>query len=63
MVRADLNNIAENLERQYPNSNKGNRVIIIPLLENYVSDVRAALWVLLGAVGFVLLIPGLKGLS
>jgi putative ABC transport system permease protein len=55
-ARADLNNVAANLQKQYPDSNSGHSVIIIPLLENYVSDVRTALWVLLGAVGFVLLI-------
>jgi putative ABC transport system permease protein len=55
-ARADMDGIAENLERQYPNSNQGNRVTVIPLLENYVSDIRPALWILLGAVGLVLLI-------
>jgi HAMP domain-containing protein len=37
-------------------SNQNNRVRMIPLLENYVGDIRRALWVLFGAVGFVLLI-------
>ena len=55
-ARAAMDNIATGLEKLYPNSNKDNRVRMIPLLENYVSDVRRALWVLAGAVGFVLLI-------
>jgi putative ABC transport system permease protein len=55
-ARADLDNIAAGLEKLYPGSNQDNRVRIIPLIENYVSDVRRALWVLFGAVGFVLLI-------
>jgi putative ABC transport system permease protein len=55
-ARAALDNIAEGLEKLYPNSNKDNRVRMIPLLENYVQYVRRALWVLFGAVGFVLLI-------
>jgi putative ABC transport system permease protein len=55
-AHADLNNIAANLEKQYPDSNAGNRVRTRPLLEIYVSDVRRALWVLFAAVGFVLLI-------
>ncbi len=55
-ARAEMDNIAARLEQQYRDSNEGNRVRIIPLLENYVGDVRARLWTLLGAVGFVLLI-------
>ncbi|MBA3514337.1 MAG: ABC transporter permease [Pyrinomonadaceae bacterium] len=55
-AQADLDNIAANLEKQYPDSNSGNRVRIRPLLEIYVSDARSALWVLFGAVAFVLLI-------
>jgi putative ABC transport system permease protein len=53
---ADMNNIAANLEKQYPDSNAGNHVRLRPMLEIYVSDVRRALWVIFGAVGFVLLI-------
>lgn len=55
-AQADMENIAVNLERQYPDSNTGNRVNIQPLLEIFVRDVRQALWVLFTAVGFVLLI-------
>ena len=53
---ADMNNIAANLEKQYPDSNTANRVRLRPLLEIFVVDVRRALWVIFGAVGFVLLI-------
>ena len=53
---ADLNNIAANLEKQYPDTNSGNRVRFRSLLEIYVSDIRRALWVIFAAVGFVLLI-------
>jgi putative ABC transport system permease protein len=55
-ARADMDSVAENLEQQYPNSNQGNRVTLNALIENYVRDIRPALWVLLGAVGLVLLI-------
>src|SRR5262249_28234656 len=55
-ARADMDNVAIGLEKQYRDTNEGNRVRIIPLLENYVSDVRQRLWILFGAVGFVLLI-------
>ena len=53
---ADMNNIAANLEKQYPDSNAATRVRLRPLLEIFVVDVRRALWVIFAAVGFVLLI-------
>jgi predicted permease len=55
-ARADMNSIAANLEKQYPETNMGQRVRMIPLLENYVRNIRPALRILLGAVSFVLLI-------
>ena len=55
-AEADMNNLAANLEKQYPDSNTANRVRMRPLLEIFVSDVRRGLWVIFGAVGFVLLI-------
>lgn len=55
-ARADMDTIAAGLEKLYPKSNQDDRLRIIPLLENYVRDVRRGLWVLFGAVGFVLLI-------
>lgn len=55
-ARAEMDTIAAGLEKLYPNSNQDNRLRIMPLLENYVRDVRRGLWVLFGAVGFVLLI-------
>jgi putative ABC transport system permease protein len=55
-ARADMNTIAEGLERQYPDTNVGGRVTITPLHENVVRDIRPSLLFLLGAVGLVLLI-------
>jgi putative ABC transport system permease protein len=54
-ARAAMNAIAVRLEQQYP-TNRSVRVQITPMLETYVRDFRRALWVLLGAVGVVLLI-------
>jgi putative ABC transport system permease protein len=55
-AQADMENIAINLERQYPEINAGSRVKIQPLIEVYVSEIRRALWVLFAAVALVLLI-------
>lgn len=55
-AKAELDNIAANLEKQYPDSNSGNGIHLQPMLEVYVRDVRPTLWVLFAAVGFVLLI-------
>jgi putative ABC transport system permease protein len=53
---ADMNTLAANLEKQYPDTNAGTSVRLRPLLEIFVVDVRRALWVIFGAFGFVLLI-------
>jgi putative ABC transport system permease protein len=55
-ARADMVNIAEHLAQQYPQSNGSNSVSVRPLMEVVVGDIGNALWVLLGAVGLVLLI-------
>jgi putative ABC transport system permease protein len=55
-ARADLDVIAVRLEQQYPQSNKTRSVQIDRLLDNQVGNVRRALWILLGAVSFVLVI-------
>jgi len=55
-AQADLAQVAGQLEQQYPNTNVGHAVQVISLHENNVGNVRPALVVLFGAVGFVLLI-------
>jgi putative ABC transport system permease protein len=55
-ARADMNIIASNLERQYPDAKLGWTVGVWPMLETIVGNVRAALMLLLWAVAFVLLI-------
>lgn len=53
-ARAEIAGITGRLERQYPGTNRG--VVVTPLKENVVGKIEAPLLVLLGAVGFVLLI-------
>src|SRR6267142_5295683 len=55
-AEADLNRVMQDLAATYPNTNKGNGSKIIPLEERMVGDIRSILLMLLGAVGFVLLI-------
>jgi Acidobacterial duplicated orphan permease len=55
-VQAEMNAITTRLQQQYPDSNNGWGTELQPLQERVVADVKPTLWVLLGAVGFVLLI-------
>ena len=55
-ARADLEIIAIALEKKYPESNTGRRVTTQLLLESSVGTYRQSLYLLLGAVGCVLLI-------
>jgi predicted permease len=53
---ADMDQIARNLAATYPNEDKNAGVTVVPLKQDMIRDVQLFLWVLLGAVGFVLLI-------
>jgi putative ABC transport system permease protein len=54
---AEMATIAANLEQQYPQYNRDVTAYLVPVAEQIVGhEVRRALWVLLGAVGFLLLI-------
>lgn len=55
-AQADLKTIAGRLESQYPKDDKGWTVQLMPLRQHLVRDTRLPLLILLGAVGFVLLI-------
>src|SRR5690242_3957829 len=55
-ARADLQRVAENLTAAYPDTDKGIGAVVFPMRERLVGSVRPLLLVLLGAVGFVLLI-------
>lgn len=55
-AETEMKVIASRLEQQYPDTNTGWSVKIVPLLEYAVGDMRSALMILFGAVVFVLLI-------
>jgi putative ABC transport system permease protein len=55
-AQAEMSAISGQLEQEYPDKNAGVGVHVISLHEELVGDVKPALLVLLGAVGFVLLI-------
>ena len=56
-AQTEMNTIAQRLEQAYPDANKGLGVNLVPLhLQFTGSNVRLALWMLFGAVVFVLLI-------
>src|SRR6266508_2525435 len=53
---AEMDTLAAQLEGAYPATNSGNGALTYRLLDRYAADIQRTLWVLLGAVGFVLLI-------
>jgi putative ABC transport system permease protein len=55
-AQAEMNIIASKLEKQYPDSNTRSGVRLIPYHNDLVYDYSEALWLILGAVGCVLLI-------
>jgi putative ABC transport system permease protein len=55
-AQADTDVVAAHLEQQYPDSNSGWSLRLLSLREQLVGGTRTTLFVLFGAVGFVLLI-------
>ncbi len=55
-AQAQMSALAERLAREHPDTNTGEGVILRPIRRQIAGDIRTPLLVLLGAVGFVLLI-------
>jgi putative ABC transport system permease protein len=55
-AQAEMSGIADRLQQQYPDMLRGYGANIVGYQEQVVGSVKLALWLLLGAVGFVLLI-------
>jgi len=55
-AQADMNGVAQSLALAYPDANKNSGITLVPLKQDVVGNIRGILLVLLGAVGFVLLI-------
>lgn len=55
-ANAQMDSLAANLGKLYPDSNKNGRILIVPLKQEIVGQARLMLLVLLGSVGFLLLI-------
>jgi putative ABC transport system permease protein len=55
-AQAEMSALADTQARQYPNENAGRGMRLLTFQDNLVGDIRMALWVLTGAVFFVLLI-------
>ena len=57
---ADMTAIAQQLERQYPDSNRGNGAAVFSLTEVIIGDIRPIVLVLLGGAGLLLTIACLN---
>ena len=55
-ANADMNVVAQNLQRQFPDSNAKEGAFAVPLRDRLAGSSQLAATILLGAVGFVLLI-------
>jgi len=56
MAKADMGNVARNLAAAYPEADKGLGATLVSMKEDMVGNVQPLLLLLLGAVGFLLLI-------
>jgi predicted permease len=55
-AQSDMDGVMRRLAAAYPEANRGNGAALVPLKKMLIGDVGPVLWMLLGAVAFVLLI-------
>jgi predicted permease len=55
-AQAEMDTIARRLEQAYPDTNANRGALVTPLHEQLFGDMQLMLWILLGAVGCVLLV-------
>src|SRR5262245_10291904 len=55
-AQAEMDSIAARLEQQYPQTNTEQGIALVPLHEEFAGNIRKPLLILLGVVGFLLLI-------
>ncbi len=55
-AQAEMDTIARRLEQTYPNTNANRGALVTPLHEQLFGNMQLMLWILLGAVGCVLLV-------
>jgi putative ABC transport system permease protein len=55
-AQADLKLVADNLAKQFPDSNQGETAVLVPLRKQLIGETGSEIWTLFGAVGMVLLI-------
>jgi predicted permease len=55
-AQADVESISNRLQQQYPDTNAGVQLRVVSVYERLVGEVRPALLIILGTVGFILLI-------
>lgn len=55
-AQSEMNNIMASLRKLYPEENAERTIVLVPWQKHLVADAEPRLWMLLGAVGFVLLI-------
>ena len=55
-AQEELHRICGHLAADYPETNEGWTAEIVPLEETIVGEVRSTIWLLLGAIGFLLLV-------
>ena len=55
-AQAEIDNVAARLDQQFPETNKGWGATVFPIVADTVRTYDTALWIMMAAVGFVLLI-------